>query len=127
MVRIRLFVVASPAGRKKPPHAVGRWPSVSDGRWGFARFPQHARLRVSCGPGMPGPYGRWPGVEIRAAFAEARATKGMPTAIIAKTLKGKGVSFMENAVDWHGKAPNDDEYKIAMEDLEKAGAALCQN
>lgn len=65
--------------------------------------------------------------EIRAAFAEARATKGMPTAIIAKTLKGKGVSFMENAVDWHGKAPNDDEYKIAMEDLEKAGAALCQN
>ena len=57
--------------------------------------------------------------EIRAAFAEARAT--------AKTLKGKGVSFMENAVDWHGKAPNDDEYKIAMEDLEKAGAALCQN
>ncbi len=65
--------------------------------------------------------------EIRAAFAEARATKGMPTAIIAKTLKGKGVSFMENAVDWHGKAPNDEEYKIAMEDLEKAGAALCQN
>ena len=65
--------------------------------------------------------------EIRAAFAEARATKGMPTSIIAKTLKGKGVSFMENAVDWHGKAPNDDEYKIAMEDLEKAGAALCQN
>lgn len=65
--------------------------------------------------------------EIRAAFAEARATKGMPTAIIAKTLKGKGVSFMENAVDWHGKAPNDDEYKIAMEDLEKVGAALCQN
>ena len=63
--------------------------------------------------------------EIRAAFTEARATKGMPTAIIAKTLKGKGVSFMENAVDWHGKAPNDDEYKIAMEDLEKA--ALCQN
>ncbi len=51
--------------------------------------------------------------EIRAAFAEARAIKGMPTAIIAKTLKGKGVSFMENAVDWHGKAPNDDEYKIA--------------
>ena len=65
--------------------------------------------------------------EIRAAFAEARATKGMPTAIIAKTLKGKGVSFMENDVDWHGKAPNDDEYKSAMEDLEKAGAALCQN
>lgn len=50
----------------------------------------------------------------------------MPTAIIAKTLKGKGVSFMENAVDWHGKAPNDEEYKIAMEDLEKVGEALCQ-
>jgi transketolase len=64
--------------------------------------------------------------EIRAAFQEARATKGMPTAIIAKTLKGKGVSFMENAVEWHGKAPNDDEYKIAMADLEKVGAALCQ-
>ena len=53
-------------------------------------------------------------------------TKGMPTAIIAKTTKGKGVSFMENAVGWHGKAPNDEEYKIAMEDLEKAGEALCQ-
>ena len=64
--------------------------------------------------------------QIRAAFAEAKATKGMPTAIIAKTVKGKGVSFMENAVDWHGKAPNDEEYKIAMEDLEKAGEALCQ-
>lgn len=64
--------------------------------------------------------------EIRAAFTEARETKGMPTAIIAKTLKGKGVSFMENAVDWHGKAPNDEEYAIAMEDLEKAGEALCR-
>ena len=65
-------------------------------------------------------------VAIRAAFKEARETKGMPTAIIAKTTKGKGVSFMENAVGWHGKAPNDEEYKIAMEDLEKAGEALCQ-
>ena len=64
--------------------------------------------------------------QIRAALKEARETKGMPTAIIARTLKGKGVSFMENAVDWHGKAPNDAEYAIAMEDLEKAGAALCQ-
>ena len=64
--------------------------------------------------------------EIRAAFKEARETKGMPTAIIAKTLKGKGVSFMENAVDWHGKAPNDAEYEIAMKDLEKVGEALCQ-
>lgn len=64
--------------------------------------------------------------EIRAAFSEARETKGMPTAIIAKTIKGKGVSFMENVVDWHGKAPNDEEYKVAMADLEKAGEALCQ-
>jgi transketolase len=64
--------------------------------------------------------------EIDAAFKEARATKGMPTAIIAKTVKGKGVSFMENQVGWHGKAPNAEEYKIAMEDLEKAGEALCQ-
>ena len=64
--------------------------------------------------------------EIAAALKEARKTKGMPTAIIAKTTKGKGVSFMENAVGWQGKAPNDEEYKIAMEDLEKAGEALCQ-
>ena len=64
--------------------------------------------------------------EIAAALKEARKTKGMPTAIIAKTTKAKGVSFMENAVGWHGKAPNDEEYKIAMEDLEKAGEALCQ-
>ena len=64
--------------------------------------------------------------EIAAALKEARKTKGMPTAIIAKPTKGKGVSFMENAVGWHGKAPNDEEYKIAMEDLEKAGEALCQ-
>ena len=63
---------------------------------------------------------------LAAALKEARKTKGMPTAIIAKTTKGKGVSFMENAVGWHGKAPNDEEYKIAMEDLEKAGEALCQ-
>lgn len=64
--------------------------------------------------------------QIAAAFAEARATKGMPTAIIAKTVKGKGVSFMENQVSWHGTAPNDEQYKIAMEDLEKVGEALCQ-
>lgn len=64
--------------------------------------------------------------QIDAAFKEARTVKGQPTAIIAKTLKGKGVSFMENQVGWHGKAPNDDEYKIAMEDLEKEGEALCQ-
>ena len=64
--------------------------------------------------------------DIRAAFAEARATTGMPTAIIAKTVKGKGVSFMENEAEWHGKGPNDEEYAIAMEDLKKAGEALCQ-
>lgn len=64
--------------------------------------------------------------QIRAAFKEARETKGMPTAIIAKTVKGKGVSFMENAAGWHGKAPNDEEHEIAMADLEKAGEALCQ-
>lgn len=64
--------------------------------------------------------------QIAAAFAEARATKGMPTAIIAKTVKGKGVSFMENQVGWHGVAPNDEQYAQAMEELEKAGEALCQ-
>ena len=64
--------------------------------------------------------------QIAAAFAEARATKGMPTAIIAHTVKGKGVSFMENQVGWHGKAPNDEEYAIAMADLEKVGEALCE-
>lgn len=64
--------------------------------------------------------------QIDAAFKEAKTVKGQPTAIIAKTLKGKGVSFMENQVGWHGKAPNDEEYKIAMEELEKAGEALCQ-
>ena len=62
--------------------------------------------------------------QIRAAFAEARATKGMPTAIVAHTLKGKGVSFMEGSVDWHGKAPDDAEYEIAVADLEKIAAEL---
>ena len=64
--------------------------------------------------------------QIDASFKEAKTVKGQPTAIIAKTVKGKGVSFMENQVGWHGKAPNDEEYKIAMEELEKAGEALCQ-
>ena len=64
--------------------------------------------------------------QIEAAFKEARKTKGMPTAIIAKTIKGKGVSFMEDQAGWHGKAPNDEQYAQAMEDLEKAGEALCQ-
>ena len=64
--------------------------------------------------------------QIADAFKEAKNTKGMPTAIIAHTVKGKGVSFMENQVGWHGKAPNDEEYATAMEDLRKEGEALCQ-
>lgn len=64
--------------------------------------------------------------QIRAAFKEARETKGQPTVIIAHSLKGKGVSYMEGSADWHGKAPNDAEYEIAMEELKKAGEALCQ-
>ena len=64
--------------------------------------------------------------QLRAAFDEAKTVKGMPTAIVMKTVKGKGVSFMENQVGWHGKAPNDEEYAQAMADLEKAGEALCQ-
>ena len=57
---------------------------------------------------------------------EARTVKGQPTAIIAKTVKGKGVSYMENQVSWHGSAPNKEQYEKAMEELEKAGEALCQ-
>ena len=64
--------------------------------------------------------------QLRAAFKEARETKGMPTAIIMKTVKGKGVSYMENQVGWHGKAPNDEQYEIAMKELEEAGEKLCQ-
>ena len=64
--------------------------------------------------------------QLAAAFKEAKETKGMPTAIIMKTVKGKGVSYMENNAGWHGKAPNDEEYAIAMADLEKGGEALCQ-
>ena len=64
--------------------------------------------------------------ELAAAFEEAKNTKGMPTAIIAKSVKGKGVSFMENSVKWHGVAPDDEQYAIAMTDLEKVGEALCQ-
>ena len=63
---------------------------------------------------------------LKDAFTEAKETKGMPTAIIAKSVKGKGVSFMENNAGWHGKAPNDEEYEIAMKDLEEIGAKLCQ-
>ena len=64
--------------------------------------------------------------QLKAAFDEAKTVKGMPTAIIMKTVKGKDVSFMENNAGWHGKAPNDEEFAIAMADLEKVGEALCQ-
>ena len=64
--------------------------------------------------------------QIDAAFKEAKTVKGCPTAIIAKTIKGKDVSFMENQAGWHGKAPNDEEYAVAMADLEKVGEAFCQ-
>ncbi len=64
--------------------------------------------------------------QIGAAFKEARETKGQPTAIIAKTIKGKDVSFMENQASWHGAAPNDEQFETAMADLEKVGEALCQ-
>lgn len=64
--------------------------------------------------------------ELKAAFDEAKTVKGMPTAIVAKTTKGKGVSFMEDNAGWHGKAPNDEEYAIAMEELAKEGEKLCQ-
>ena len=62
--------------------------------------------------------------DIKRAFDEARATKGQPTAIIAKTVKGKGVSFMENQVGWHGKAPNDEEFEKAMAELDKMGGEI---
>lgn len=64
--------------------------------------------------------------QLKAAFDEAKATKGMPTAIVMKTVKGKDVSYMENQAGWHGKAPNDAEYEQAMKDLKKVGEALCQ-
>ena len=64
--------------------------------------------------------------QLAAAFAEAKTVKGMPVAIIMKTVKGKNVSFMENQASWHGVAPNDEQYAVAMADLEKVGEALCQ-
>jgi len=64
--------------------------------------------------------------ELDAAFKEAKTVKGQPTAIIAKTVKGKGVSFMENMASWHGAAPNAEQYETAISDLEKVGEALCQ-
>ncbi len=65
--------------------------------------------------------------DIERAFKEAREVKNKPTAIIAKSIKGKGISFMENKASWHGTAPNKDQYNIAMYELEKEGEKLCQN
>ncbi|MGN0155809.1 MAG: transketolase [Lachnospiraceae bacterium] len=64
--------------------------------------------------------------QIRSACKEARTIKGKPTAIIAKTVKGKGVSFMEGEAGWHGKAPNDEQYEAAMKELENREEELCQ-
>jgi len=64
--------------------------------------------------------------QIDAAFKEARTVVGKPVAIIAKTIKGKGISFMENKASWHGAAPIAEQYEIAMADLKKVGEALCQ-
>ena len=64
--------------------------------------------------------------QLDAAFKEAREVKGMPVAIVMKTVIGKGVSFMENQASWHGTAPNDEQYAVAMEDLKKVEEALCQ-
>ena len=55
--------------------------------------------------------------EIEAAFAEAETIKGQPTVVIAKTTKGKNVSFMENSVNWHGAAPNDEQHALAIAEL----------
>ena len=62
--------------------------------------------------------------EIEAAFAEARTIKGKPTVIIAKSVKGKGVSFMENKCEWHGQAPKEEQYKIALSDLDAIAQTL---
>ena len=62
--------------------------------------------------------------EIEAAFDEARTVKGKPTAIIARSVKGKGVSYMENACEWHGQAPKEDMYRVAVADLEKIAEEL---
>ena len=64
--------------------------------------------------------------EIINAIAKAKEFKGKPTAIICNTIKGKGVSFMEDKAEWHGTAPSKEQYAVAMEDLEKVGAAICQ-
>ena len=62
--------------------------------------------------------------EIEAAFKQARETKGKPTAIIAKSVKGKGVSYMENKCEWHGQAPKEDLYKVALADLDAIAKTL---
>lgn len=64
--------------------------------------------------------------DLRKAFKEARETKGMPTAIVVRSIKGKGVSFMEGQAAWHGTAPNDEQYAVAMADLERIGEELCR-
>lgn len=64
--------------------------------------------------------------QLREAFAGARARKGAPTCIVMHTVKGRGVSYMENACEWHGKAPNDEQFALAMEELNQAEEALCQ-
>lgn len=64
--------------------------------------------------------------QIRAAYKEAREVKDRPVCIVAKTVKGKGVSFMENQAGWHGKSTNAEEYKVAMQDLERIGEELCR-
>ena len=65
--------------------------------------------------------------KLRAAFLNARKTKGMPSVIVLKTIKGKDISFMENVVGWHGVAPKDDEAAKALEELDKLEEELCQN
>ena len=62
--------------------------------------------------------------EIEAALKEAKTVKGKPTVIIAKSVKGKGVSYMENACEWHGQAPKEDLYKVAIEDLNKIAESI---
>ena len=64
--------------------------------------------------------------EIKMAFDEARSIKDKPTAIIAKSIKGKGISFMENQACWHGSAPNEEQYELAMKELNEVGEKLCQ-
>ena len=65
------------------------------------------------------------GLSCAVGMAQARSVEGKPTAIIARTIKGKNVSFMEDVADWHGKAPSDEQFAEAMADLQKAGEALC--